>query len=183
MTWWHMEMTLRADYQSNVKVVRCGKWERGLLSSVSIRAANALEALEHDHTDVTIFVPIPVKLPWIFPRAPLTFNGAPGNIQGNLTGMGTLSCSQVSATHVNIGHLCRFHLRSLNELQWLELKIGYQDSGPCNGNQGDRPYCQFKCSVSELFNMQMLSKQCLVLHIKHTKAVHLCKPIKIFHNN
>ena len=27
---------------------------------------------------------IPVKLPWIFPGAPLNFNGAPGNIQGNL---------------------------------------------------------------------------------------------------
>ena len=25
-----------------------------------------------------------VKLPWIFPVAPLTFNMAPGNIQGNL---------------------------------------------------------------------------------------------------
>ena len=25
-----------------------------------------------------------VKLPWIFPGAPLNFNGAPGNIQGNL---------------------------------------------------------------------------------------------------
>ena len=31
---------------------------------------------------------IPVKLPWIFPGAPLNFNGAPGNIQGNLRGMG-----------------------------------------------------------------------------------------------
>ena len=31
--------------------------------------------------------PIPVKLPWIFPGAPLKINGAPGNIQGNLTGM------------------------------------------------------------------------------------------------
>ena len=30
---------------------------------------------------------IPVKLPWIFPEAPLTFNEAPRNIQGNLTGM------------------------------------------------------------------------------------------------
>ena len=27
------------------------------------------------------------RLPWIFPGAPLNFNGAPGNIQGNLTGM------------------------------------------------------------------------------------------------
>ena len=26
---------------------------------------------------------IPVKLPWIFPGAPLKINGAPGNIQGN----------------------------------------------------------------------------------------------------
>ena len=26
---------------------------------------------------------IPLKLPWIFPGAPLNFNGAPGNIQGN----------------------------------------------------------------------------------------------------
>ena len=30
---------------------------------------------------------IPVKIPWIFTGPPLIFNGAPGNIQGNLTGM------------------------------------------------------------------------------------------------
>ena len=30
---------------------------------------------------------ITVKLPWIFPGAPLNLNGAPGNIQGNLTGI------------------------------------------------------------------------------------------------
>ena len=30
---------------------------------------------------------IPVKFLWIFPGAPLIFNRAPGNIQGNLTGM------------------------------------------------------------------------------------------------
>ena len=29
--------------------------------------------------------PIAVKLPWIFQGTPLKFNGAPGNIQGNLT--------------------------------------------------------------------------------------------------
>ena len=27
------------------------------------------------------------RLPWIFPGAPLKFNGAPGNIQGNLTAL------------------------------------------------------------------------------------------------
>ena len=32
-------------------------------------------------------VSIPVKLPWIFLGGPLETNGAPGNIQGNLTGM------------------------------------------------------------------------------------------------
>ena len=34
---------------------------------------------------------IPVKLPWIFPGAPLKINGAPGNIRSNLTGM---KCTQ-----------------------------------------------------------------------------------------
>ena len=31
------------------------------------------------------------KLPWIFPGAQLKLNGSPGNIQGNLTGMGILA--------------------------------------------------------------------------------------------
>ena len=42
-------------------------------------------------------------LPWIFPEAPLKINGAPGNIQGNLTGMmldcivmGPLACNHLS---------------------------------------------------------------------------------------
>ena len=39
-----------------------------------------------DYTVEFLGNPIPVKLPWIFPGAPLNFNGAPGNIQGNLTG-------------------------------------------------------------------------------------------------
>ena len=33
------------------------------------------------------FTYIPVKLPWIFPGAPLKINRVPGNIQGHLTGM------------------------------------------------------------------------------------------------
>ena len=35
------------------------------------------------NTVFTIFL-IAVKLPWLFLGAPLTFNGAPGNIQGNI---------------------------------------------------------------------------------------------------
>ena len=34
---------------------------------------------------------IPVKLPWIFPGASLTYSGAPGNIQGNLIDMNIVS--------------------------------------------------------------------------------------------
>ena len=41
---------------------------------------------------------IPVKLPWIFPGAPLKINGASGNIQGNLTSIRsahtTIVCKQ-----------------------------------------------------------------------------------------
>ena len=36
---------------------------------------------------LTVGVSVPLKLPWIFPGAPLTFNRAPENIQGNLIGM------------------------------------------------------------------------------------------------
>ena len=35
------------------------------------------------------------KLPWIFPGAPLRINGAPGNIQGNLTGVRVILFSLV----------------------------------------------------------------------------------------
>ena len=34
---------------------------------------------------------MPVKLPWIFPGAPLKVNGDPRNIQGNVTGLGTVN--------------------------------------------------------------------------------------------
>ena len=40
----------------------------------------------------------PVKLPWIFPGAPLNFNGAPGNIQGNLTGRDILYGNNLQLT-------------------------------------------------------------------------------------
>ena len=38
--------------------------------------------------NLSCYHPIPsVKLPWLFPETPLKFNGAPGIIQGHLTGM------------------------------------------------------------------------------------------------
>ena len=39
------------------------------------------------------------KLPWIFPGAPLEINGAPGNIQGNLTGMLSWTDTETSQIH------------------------------------------------------------------------------------
>ena len=47
-------------------------------------SCNTDEMVPKDHTRA-------VKLPWIFLAAPLTFNGAPGNIQGNLDKYATLS--------------------------------------------------------------------------------------------
>ena len=39
------------------------------------------------------------RLPWIFPGAPFTFNGAPGNIHGNLTGMKIIVACNDSTLH------------------------------------------------------------------------------------
>ena len=33
--------------------------------------------------------------------------------------------------------------RSSNELQWLDLKIGHQDSSPSNVHQGNMPYLMY----------------------------------------
>ena len=48
------------------------RWKKGPVLSI----------LDKDTHDV-----ISVKLPWILPIPPMIFNGAPGSIQGNLTGM------------------------------------------------------------------------------------------------
>ena len=52
---------------------------------------------------------------------------------------GTLSSSEVSATHLKIGHpqISFMGAWSSNELQWLDLKIWHQDSSSSNGCQGD----------------------------------------------
>ena len=42
---------------------------------------------ENCRTSTQFTLHMPVKLPWIFPGAPLKINGAPKNIQGNLTGI------------------------------------------------------------------------------------------------
>ena len=54
---------------------------------------------------------------------------------------GTLSCSQVTATHVKIGHpqIPSTGPQSPHELQWLDFKIGYQKSGSSNGHYGNIP--------------------------------------------
>ena len=56
---------------------------------------------------------------------------------------GTLSCSQGSATHLNIDtpRLNLWVYRSSNELQWLDLKTEYQHCSTSNGRQGHMLYC------------------------------------------
>ena len=51
--------------------------------------------------------------------------------------------SQVSSTHLKIGQFSSMGALSSNELQWLDIKIGQQDSSPgtCNGCRGYMPYC------------------------------------------
>ena len=63
---------------------------------------------------------------------------------------GTLSCNQVSAFQLKIGHRASIEeisstgAWSSNELQWLELKIGHQDNSTSKGHQEDIPYSQVK---------------------------------------
>ena len=49
---------------------------------------------------------IPVQCPWIFLGAPLKFNGAPGNIQGNLTGMVTSHERYGASNHRQLDCYC-----------------------------------------------------------------------------
>ena len=60
-------------------------------------------------SEVTQRVYIPVKLPCIFPGAPLKVSGAPGNFQGNLTGMDVAqsTITKPQQKHVAKHQLCR----------------------------------------------------------------------------
>ena len=57
-------------------------------------------------------ISIPVKLPWIFPGAPLKFNGAPGKIQGNLTAMhlAALRVREGRPVRTDLLHICVCHV-------------------------------------------------------------------------
>ena len=52
--------------------------------------------------------------------------------------------SPVIATHLKIGHpqISSAGAQSPYELQWLDLKIGHQDSSPHNNHQGDMLYLE-----------------------------------------
>ena len=64
--------------------------------------------------------------------------------------MGAQSLNELQSSQVSLQLICRsgtrrFNLsstgaRSSDELQRLDLKIGYQDSGPSTGHQGELPY-------------------------------------------
>ena len=65
---------------------------------------------------------------------------------------GTLSCSEVSSTHLKTGHpwISSMGAPSSNKLQWLHLKIGHQNSSPSNNHQGTHLVSMesFACSQS-----------------------------------
>ena len=73
-----------------------------------------------------------VKLPWVFPGAPFTFNGAPGNIQGNLTALCMLSgcwpqisqaADQCSITNTEIERLSLLQLYRHGGIEISRFKI------------------------------------------------------------
>ena len=71
---------------------------------------------------VSLF-PRTVKLPWIFLGAPLTFNGAPGNIQGSLAKYCSLHLRKAIihiATKLNQPHTV--HILGFTASMFTELK-------------------------------------------------------------
>ena len=62
---------------------------------------------------------------------------------------GTFPCCPVSATHLKIGYplMKPTGVHSLDELQWLHLQIGHQDSSPSDGHQGDLPCSLYQCQA------------------------------------
>ena len=60
----------------------------------------------------------------------------------------TLSCSQVSANHLKIGHPKSKVAQSSDKLQWLDLKMKHQDSSSSNCHQCDVP-CYSSSNATE----------------------------------
>ena len=63
----------------------------------------------------------PVKLPWIFQGAPLQITGAPGNIQGSLTGM--CSAFDIVELYAIACYIRSRHIESTN--RWLSARLQY----------------------------------------------------------
>ena len=69
-----------------------------------------------------------VQLPWIFPGAPLKINGAPGNIQGNLTGMNHYRAIVVRDL---FGSFVCFHISVVTSVMWRQ-KYGNTQTNQIN---------------------------------------------------
>ena len=110
---------------------------------------------------------IPVKLTWIFPGAPLIFNGAPGNIQGNKPGM--------QAVHVQTFRVTTHH--------WIPLTKGKNCvntplifNGAPGNIQGNKPGMQavhvqtFRVTTHHWIPLTK-GKNCVNTHAKHVGDV------------
>ena len=70
---------------------------------------------------------IPVKLPWIFPGAPLVINGASGNVLGNLTPLLSLYCKHMPTNLLHYSDV----IMSMMASQITDVSIVY--STVCSG--------------------------------------------------
>ena len=76
----------------------------------------------------------PIELPWIFPGAPLKINGAPGNIQGNSTGM-PVACDNVKLVpirfwRINQGGIVSMLVIALDDKRCLRFKCHEFETTP-----------------------------------------------------
>ena len=63
-------------------------WAEINFTLLSIHASKAVEVISiGQHSPYEQVAAYLSRSPWIFPGVPLNFNGAPGNIQGDLAGM------------------------------------------------------------------------------------------------
>ena len=65
--------------------------------------------------------------------------------------------------------------RSSNELQWLDLKIGHQDSSSSNGHQGYMPHIVNKICITPASSLSMIRNNQFLIQNSATKYINSLK--------
>ena len=88
----HFILMLHCIFMQRSLLISCKIIDHGALVDMGILSASEKKVFDDDLSpQFVVWVPQSCQeLPWIFPGAPLIFNGAPGSIQGNLDRYGSL---------------------------------------------------------------------------------------------